>query len=207
MWVSWPPGCKTCIRYGRAKSESARVTIEPKDVLIVHEADFPVPPEILWDYLSRAEYRALFIGVDSQEVHNRQDGRVGAGTVFECFHGNRKPTTQTVLEWRPFDLIVTLNTTPVPGTTIVSAMELTRMPDGSTVLVDTLSKAKGPLAARILLYGFKFILPKALEKGTAALLAQIEKDLADGTIVIPDSTSVPDSDIAEAAAEGLPSSS
>jgi hypothetical protein len=48
-------------------------------------------------------------------VHNRQDGRIGAGTVFECFHGNSKPTTQTVLEWRPFDLIVTLNTTPSPA--------------------------------------------------------------------------------------------
>jgi hypothetical protein len=35
-----------------SKQESARVTIAPKDVLIVHEAEFGVPPEILWDYLS-----------------------------------------------------------------------------------------------------------------------------------------------------------
>ena len=103
--------------------ESTRVTIAPEDVLVRHDAELPLPPEIVWDYLSRPEYRAMFIFVDSQKVHNRQEGRVGAGTVFECFHGSRKPTTQTVLEWHPFDVTVTQDTTPFPGTSGLSQLE------------------------------------------------------------------------------------
>ena len=51
--------------------------------------------------------------------------------------------------------------------------------------------------------GFWFILQKHFEQGVVAINAQIEKDLADGTIVIPDSTDADKSDIADAAAESL----
>ena len=186
-----------------SKQDAARATIAQEDVVFRHESEFSVPPEVLWDYLSRPEYRSMIIRVDSQDVRNRQGGRVGTGTVFECFHGNRKPTTQTVLEWHPFDLIVSQDTTPFPGTTVISQTELARMPDGSTALTQTISKARGPLAWRTLTNGFKFLLPKYFNQGAAAVKEQIEKDLEDGTIVIPDSTAVTPSDIADAAAESL----
>ena len=73
-----------------SKRESTRATIAPEDVLFVHESEFSVPPEIVWDYLSRPEFRSMIIRVDSQDVHHRQGDRVGTGTVFECFQGNRQ---------------------------------------------------------------------------------------------------------------------
>ena len=80
------------------------------------------------------------------------------------------------------------------------------MPDGSTAVSQAISRARGPLLGRTVTNGFRFILPRHFDQGVAAIKTQIENDLGDGTIVIPDSTEVAESDIVTAAAEGLTSS-
>lgn len=189
-----------------AKSDSLRVTIDEDDVLFRLDEEFPLPPEIVWDYLTRPEFRATMMRAVRQKVHNRQEGRVGSGTVFECFHGKGKPTMQTVLEWQPFGLIVTQDTTPVPGTLMLAQTEFTPAANGGTSVLFTSSKARGPLIRRLVCdIAAKRSYPRALQKGMADLGDQMEQDLDDGTVVVPESTSVARGEIADAAAQSLSS--
>ena len=60
--------------------------------------------------MTNSEYRAIFSNAKRQVTHDRRNGRVGAGTVYECFHFDNTVSTNTVLEWQPFSRIVTGNT-------------------------------------------------------------------------------------------------
>ena len=187
-----------------SKRDSMRVRIAADDVLYRHEMEFPVPPEIMWDYLSRPEFRAVLTQANSQVVHNRQDGRVGSGTVFECFHGNGKPTTQTVLEWHPFELIVTQDTTPIPGLMTLSQTELSTTAGGGTLVAQSFSKGRASLAKRLIgNVAARALLPRAIAKGMTALADQIQEDLKDGVIAIPESVLVRSEAISNAVAESL----
>ena len=187
-----------------AKSDSLRVRVDDGDVLFRAEEDYPAPPEIVWDYLTRPEFRATYMGAVSQKVHNRQGGRVGAGTVFECFHDKGKPSTQTVLEWQPFDLIVTQDTTPVPGTVTIVQVELSPVEGGATHVINTFSKARGPAVKRLVCnVGARLLVPRHTREAMAALGRQIEEDLENGTIHVPDRTVVATEAIADAAAASL----
>ena len=187
-----------------SKRDSMRVTVDADDVLYRHDMEFPVPPEIMWDYLSRPEFRAVLTQANRQVVHNRQDGRVGSGTVFECFQGNGKPTTQTVLEWHPFELIVTQDTTPIPGLMTVSQTELSATAVGGTLVAQSYSKGRASLVKR--LFGnvaARALLPRAIAKGMTALSDQIQEDLKNGVITVPESVLVRSEAISTAVAESL----
>ena len=190
----------------KAKSESLRVTIADDDVIFRTEVEYPLPPEIIWDYLTRPEFRATYMAAESQKVHKRQDGRVGSGTVFECFHGKGKPTMQTVIEWHPFDLMVTQDSTPVPGAVMLAQIDLSPAADGGTRIIQTMSKARGRLVPRLICnFGARLVVSREVAKGMARLRGQIEQDLEDGTIVVPEPTDVMGATIAEAAAKALSS--
>jgi uncharacterized protein YndB with AHSA1/START domain len=187
-----------------AKSQSVRIGIEEGDVLFRVEQDYPFPPEIVWDYLTRPEFRATFSNAERQQVHNRQGGRVGTGTVYECFHGSGKPTTQTVLEWQPFERMVTQTTTPVPKAVMLGQIDLVPAAGGGTRMVQLVSKARGPLLMRLLCnLAARLIATRETAKGMAALGRQMEQDGADGTIVVPEASVVAAGDIADAAARSL----
>ncbi|HEY7565665.1 MAG TPA: DUF2652 domain-containing protein [Acidimicrobiia bacterium] len=85
-----------------------RIVEVPSDSIVLEgSVDLNVPPEVAWDYLSRLEFRQLLVGADRMEVADRQsDNRVGEGSSYTCYHGGRQ-TKQLVLEWRPFERIVT----------------------------------------------------------------------------------------------------
>lgn len=80
----------------------------PKDsVALDGSINLPMPPELVWDFLIRPEFRQVILGADRLDVRDRlSDGRIGEGSTFQCFHGNRE-VQQLILEWRPFERIVT----------------------------------------------------------------------------------------------------
>ena len=111
---------------------------------------------------------------------------------------------QTVLEWQPFELMVTQDTTPIPGAVLLVQIDLSPVPDDGTRLVLTFSKAKGPLLRRVICNaGARVLAARAARKGMTALGRQIERDLKDGTVVLPETTDVPRWEIADAAAQSL----
>jgi hypothetical protein len=90
------------------------------------------------------------MGSDRQVIAGRQHGRVGESSVFQCYHGDEL-ITQTILEWRPFEHMVSedLLPIPIPRTTVLVELRLAPIPAG-THLIMTFSRARGPWLGRLL---------------------------------------------------------
>jgi hypothetical protein len=106
--------------------------------------------------------------------------------VFTCYHGTSTVTTQTVLALKPLHYLVTEDTTPIPGARILG--EICIEPRGdSTAITVTCSRGRGPWVSRTVnnLVGRRLMGPR-LRNGLTALRAQIEGEIAEGTLRIPE---------------------
>lgn len=128
-----------------------RVFYEPEDVLMTLVTDIPMPLEHVWNYANQSEFRNLITGSDSYEVAGRKNGRVGAGSTYQCYHG-KMTVTQLVMEWRPFERVVLQQLAPIPGRRPTqSIVDLQFAPiDQDTRLTLTATKPTGPLLQRSL---------------------------------------------------------
>ena len=95
--------------------------------------------------------------------------------MYTCYHGTGIVSTQTVLAWRPFDHMVTEDTTPIPGARILDEIQL--HPNGaSTAVTITCGKARGPWVSRSVndMIGRRFLGPR-IRNGLAALLKALPR--------------------------------
>jgi hypothetical protein len=132
------------------RRETAGVDIPDDQILVRVEREIPLPPHLIWDALSRPEYRAALMAAVSQTIGNRHNGRLAPGTEIHCDHGGGRTTRQRILTWRPFDLMVSEDTTPVPGVTCLTQLHLTPTADG-TRLEMALSEGRGGALKRRLM--------------------------------------------------------
>ena len=164
--------------------------------------DYPLPPEVVWGYLTNPEYRAIFSGARKQVTRQRKNGRVGAGTVYECFHGGNSITRHTVLEWQPFDRVVTVNA-PTKRMTFVAVFDFEPI-DGGTRVSVTWGNAQGPKWQLIAsLPWVKLVTTRIARKGMTKLRQLMENDIAEGRVVVTEKTEVSDELRSSAAAEAL----
>ena len=187
--------------------EKLHVAVDPEDALFNIEFDFPVGQALMWDYVTKPEYRTILNSADSQTLTDRSSGRTAAGAVYHCAHG-KSVTTQTIVDWHPFEQLTSENTTPLPGTTMLSTLRLKPIESG-TRLSGSWGRARGRLLNRIVCnVGARVFLPRAIRKGCQALHDQIVREIAEGKVVQlePGATEVAAEDIREAAAEGLTAS-
>ena len=166
--------------------DDTRFRIPPDDVLVRVEAQLPVPLGVAWELLLQPRYRSILFGLDRQEPTRRQQGRIAEGSVFTCYHGKSGVTTQTVLALQPLQHMITEDTTPIPGARIFDEISLEPRGD-STVVTITCSRAHGPWLSRFVndLVGRKLLGPR-LGRGLAALREAIEREVAEGTLEIPE---------------------
>jgi hypothetical protein len=166
--------------------EGTRLRIAPDDVLARVEAEIPVPVGVAWELLLRPRYRSILFGLDRQEPGRRQQGRIAEGSVFTCYHGRSGATTQTVLALQPLHHMITEDTTPIPGAKIFDEIGI-RQRGRSTIVTVTCSRARGPWISRIVndLVGRRLLGPR-LGRGLAALRNTVEREIADGTLVVPE---------------------
>lgn len=128
-----------------------RAFYEPEDVLMTLVTDIPMPLEHVWNYVNQSRFRNVIIGSDSFEVVDRKNGRVGAGSTYQCYHG-KMTVTQLVMEWLPFERVVLQQLIPIPGrrpthTIIDLQFSIT---DEGTRFSQTATKPTGPLLQRSL---------------------------------------------------------
>jgi len=62
--------------------------------------DIDLPPEVVWDYFVRPEFRLALQGSDKMVLRNRAGERIAPGSVYQCYHGD-KVVPVTVLESHP----------------------------------------------------------------------------------------------------------
>jgi hypothetical protein len=163
----------------------ARFRIAPGDVLARVEAEIPLPHAVVWGLLLDPKYRSIVFGLDRQEPSRLRDGRVAEGSVYTCYHGRASPTTQTILALDPLRTMLTEDTTPIPGARIFDEIELEPKGD-STVVTITTSRGRGPWLSRFIndLVGRRLLRPR-LRRGLDALRQAIERELDDGSLVVP----------------------
>lgn len=140
----------------KAGKEKARIPF-PEDRLLVRvSTEIPLPPEVVWDYLASPEYRNVLTVADRQEVSERQNGRIGEGSAYHCYHGDRM-SVNLILEWRPFERILTrdLPGMPMPvGQPVMLSEYRLEAIAGGTRMTQSHSKGEGPWLARTMLNSF-----------------------------------------------------
>ena len=165
--------------------------------------EYPLSPELVWGYLTNPEYRAVFSNSKRQVTHERKNGRVGLGTVYECFHLDNSVSTNTVIEWEPFTRIVTENTA-ARSSRFIAIFELEATDIGTRVTMKY-APLRGPFIERLIgsvLFPLKY--KPAAQKGMGLLKTMIEDDLADGNVAVPKTRKPTPHQIQKAASAALP---
>jgi len=167
--------------WGRLK-DRVRIEVRPEAAMVVIQYEFPVPPSILWEYLTKPEYRVILLGANKLELRNQSQGRTGVDTVFYCYHGNME-TPQLILDWSPFEQFTTDDANPWGLTTrITCKLEPTQ---AGTRLIMLMGKPRGP-RLRVMFFSTiaKLVFVPQMGKAGGQLAQRIQQDLADGIVFI-----------------------
>ena len=179
--------------------ERVRSFVAPDDALLVIEHDFPIGQSLLWDCLTKPEYRAIVLGNDPHKV-GRSDGRIGPGSVYYCAHGT-STGTQTIVDWQPLREFTFEDS--FLGATARTTLRLTPRVDG-TRLSYLCGKSKGNLFGSIV-YDLveRLFVPRTVRKGCRELQALIEEEIAEGKVVQPTLVNIPSDNVEQAVEKSL----
>jgi uncharacterized protein YndB with AHSA1/START domain len=180
---------------------TVRIEVRPEEANIIQELEFPVPPSLLWEYLTKPEYRAILLGASKLELRNQAQGRMAVDSAFYCYHGNME-TRQLILDWRPFEQFTTDDFNPWKVTsTITYRLEPTQT---GTRLINLWGKPRGPwircMLVRLLA---KFVFAPQAGKSVEQLRQRIQQDLADGSAIVFSPIEVDQAQVASLAAQAL----
>ncbi|MFQ5944842.1 MAG: DUF2652 domain-containing protein [Anaerolineae bacterium] len=158
------------------KREEVRIEVRPEEAVLVREFDFPVPPPVLWDFITKPEFRKLMFDADSNDVVDKQGGRTSSGSAYYCAHG----TTiyeHRILDWHPFEQYTTNDTWPVRDVTGPVTYRLEPRGDGTRLRV-LFGRPEGSLVARTAVEQFfKFTVTRVMPKRVAKLRERILEEL------------------------------
>jgi hypothetical protein len=183
-----------------------RIEYSSEEIVATDSIVVAMPPGVLWDYLNQSEFRNILSGDDRFEVLNRKDGRVGTGSVYQCYHGGQV-VSQVVVEWHPFERLVLRTSLPFPGKPAFVDLDCRLKPvEEGTELTTVFARVSGPalkrLAAKLMLKMMKKRNRRNLEDFRDAVEADFAEHEELGTglagLITPES-------IAQAAAASLAS--
>lgn len=150
------------------KRVEPQVLIAPEAALMQVGIDVDVPREQVWEYMSRPDFATKLLGGSRIEIARRRAGQIAEGSEYLCYHGDAI-IQNTVLDWQPFERLVFQVVMPVPVKGVTALVEMAiATTDAGTRITQTYSKAKGPLAGRIM-----------ANQGLKAMRAQFEDHLRD----------------------------
>ena len=158
--------------------DRARVVVVPADASRTYTANLPVPPAVVWDFVTSPGLRPQWQhGVTGVEEQPGSAGRRGVGTVNHCIHG-QDAVIEEVLDWRPYDYVTYRSQLPIPGTPpIVNTFAFEPDDAGGTNLELRFARPRSAKHRAIL----EPILPGldgSIEHGLAALRLAIDADSA-----------------------------
>jgi hypothetical protein len=185
------------------KKHAAQVTITPADELLRATIDISLRPELVWDYLLQPEHYNVMVNATRMEIEKRPGDKITNGSVFQCYHGNGV-VSLTVVEWQPFERMISQFPVPVPikGTTGLTELRLEPIETG-TRLSEIMSKTRGPLLGRLMGdHAFRKMEPK-FRADLARFKAHIEADWAALSGGAPAAVAITDERIRAAARESL----
>ena len=159
------------------RGATVRIEVAPENVMIAVSAEVALAPEVTWSYLVEPEHRKLIMGVDRYEVVGRKGGRLAVGTEYQCFHG-KGHTPQVVVEWIPFERIVTEDRLPLPGESfLIGDYRIERTERGSR-LYQVLAWSRGPWWARLMARAIMATMRGRAQRDLDRFARHVEEDAA-----------------------------
>jgi uncharacterized protein YndB with AHSA1/START domain len=185
-----------------AKKDEGRIRIPPDRELMRFSTEIRAAPEVVWDYLLRPEHYNVFAGGTKTVFTEHKDGRMAAGSVYQCYHGDSF-LAMAILEWQPFERTLVQAAAPVPvkGVTMMIEVTLEPVPAG-TRFTQIFGKAEGPIHGRTMANLMFKGMSKQAQIDVDNFSDHIEADLA-GRGPTPESTPPSAETIAAAARAGL----
>jgi uncharacterized protein YndB with AHSA1/START domain len=176
--------------------------VEPQEAVYSLEQDYPLPPALLWEYLTKPEYRSIIFGADSQRLEELKQGRIGDGSVYYCAHG-KNITQHSIVDWHPFEQYTFKSDIPGGGFNFTT-IRLTSQEKGTNVTVYAGQTQGGPSIMRgVLNFGNRKFISPTLAKGLQDLEAYIAGEISQGRLVQIPSSQVPADQIENALVESL----
>jgi uncharacterized protein YndB with AHSA1/START domain len=158
------------------KRGEAQVVIGPGEVLMQLGTDIAMPREQVWDYLSRPEFAGTLLGGSRIEIAQLRGGRIAEGSQYLCYHGDAV-IQNTILDWQPFARVVFQFIMPLPIRGVTAMVETTLAEiAGGTRVSQTYSKARGPLAGRLMANQGLKGMRAGFETSLAKFKAEVEAD-------------------------------
>ena len=162
--------------------DRVRIEVRPEEALLIREYVFPIPSSILWEYMTKPEYRAILLGVPNVELRNQAQGRTAVDSVYLCYHGKME-SQQCILDWQPYEGYTINSTTPL-GVNFNMTYNLVPTADG-TRLINLYGKSQGPRIMCVISNLLQNILfAPQTDKNVELLRQRIQQDLADGTAFV-----------------------
>jgi hypothetical protein len=182
--------------------DTVRIEVRPEAALMILKYEFPVPPTVLWEYLTKPEFRTIVLGASKVELRNQAQGRTAVDSVFYCYHGNME-SQQLILDWRPFEQFSTDDSNHMMGVTTTITYKLESTQDG-TRLISLFGKPRGAWI-RVMLFILlaKFVFVRQVGKSAEQLDQRIQQDLADGTAFVSPPIEVDKAQVTSLAAQAL----
>jgi hypothetical protein len=155
--------------------------VEPQDAIYSFEKEFSLPTALLWEYLTKPEYRTVIFGADNQRIEDLKQGRIADGSVYVCAHG-KNTIQQSIVDWHPFEQYTIKSATPGGGFSLMTT-RLTPQENSTTATILFGKSQEGPSLIRGLLNfaGRKFFGP-TMRDGLNALSEVIEDEITNGKV-------------------------
>jgi len=150
-----------------------RQFVSDQEAWVKYEADFPFPPSLIWEYLTKPDLEAGFQHYDYAERTDTSGGRIREGSGFHCAHGDLHVHSK-ILDWKPFEYY-TMDQTAL-GLSYISTRRLTQLDHGTRLSVYLTRPAENPSEE------VHRIFQSAIYQGYAGLETFIEQDIKSGKI-------------------------
>lgn len=181
--------------------DRVRIEVRPEEALLVREYMFPIPASILWEYMTKPEYRAILLGVHNVELRNQAQGRTAVDSVYLCYHGKME-SQQCILDWQPYEGYTINSTTPL-GVNFNMTYKLEPTADG-TRLINLYGRAQGTrIMCMVSDLLQKIMFAPQTDKNVELLRQRIQQDLADGTAFVSPPIEVDKDQVASLATQAL----
>ena len=156
-----------------AYQEKNRHFVNAQEAWIKCEVDLPFPAALIWEFLTKPDLEAGFLGYDYAERIDTLGGRVGEGTGLHCAHGDLHVYSK-ILDWKPFEYYTMEQS--VMGLSYVSTRRLMPLENGTRVGI-YLTRPRENSSDEI-----RQMLQSAMDAGYAGLQSSIEQEIAKGNV-------------------------
>jgi len=158
-----------------AHKEKSRQFVDAQEAWVKWEGNIPFPPALIWEFLTKPELEAGFLGYDYAERIDTLGGCVREGAGFHCAHGDLHIHSK-ILDWKPFDYY-TLEQSAL-GISYICTRRLIPLESGTRLCI-YLTTPRETSSNEV-----RQMLQSAMDTGYAGLQSYIEQAIRSGNITL-----------------------